>query len=249
MKNFYNHVAAFGKKLTFLVAFLSISAFAFAQQRVTGTVTDANGEPVIGASVIVEGTTTGTTTGIDGTYTISAPAQANLVFAFLGYKEQVVAVAGKTTIDVTLTEDVASLDEVVVIGYGTVKKRDLTGAVSSVKSEELTASPVANAIEAMQGRVAGLDITRDSGKAGSGTSILLRGNRSLTAGHIFDYLTLYAVTVRFTSRFEHLGLADVDTDGCVEFQCASACGGLGVTVDNAHLLTQLVNKDNDAVSL
>ncbi len=182
MKNFYNHVAAFGKKLTFLVAFLSISAFAFAQQRVTGTVTDANGEPVIGASVIVEGTTTGTTTGIDGTYTISAPAQANLVFAFLGYKEQVVAVAGKTTIDVTLTEDVASLDEVVVIGYGTVKKRDLTGAVSSVKSEELTASPVANAIEAMQGRVAGLDITRDSGKAGSGTSILLRGNRSLTAG-------------------------------------------------------------------
>lgn len=182
MKNFTNHVAAFGKKLTFLVAFLSISAFAFAQQRVTGTVTDANGEPVIGASVIVEGTTTGTTTGIDGTYSISAPKDANLLFAFLGFKDQTIAVAGKTTINVQMVEDAAALDEVVVIGYGTVKKRDLTGAVSSVKSEELVASPVANAIEAMQGRVAGLDITRNSGKAGSGSSILLRGNRSLTAG-------------------------------------------------------------------
>ncbi|MDO4758697.1 MAG: TonB-dependent receptor [Rikenellaceae bacterium] len=152
-----------------------------AQQRVTGTVTDATGEPVIGASVIVEGTTVGTTTGIDGEYAIAAPGDATLVFSFLGFKDQAIKVGSQTTINVTLTEDAAALDEVVVIGYGTVKKRDLTGAVASVKSETITMTPTSNPMEALQGRVAGLDITKSSGQAGSGVNMQLRGNRSFTA--------------------------------------------------------------------
>ncbi len=176
-----NAVTAWARKLSLVTLFLSLTVFAYAQQRVTGTVTDAKGEAVIGASVVVEGTTNGTTTGVDGAFSLNVPEKGRLVVSFLGYKSQIVPVAGKTSVAVQLDEDVAQLEDVVVIGYGQVKKRDLTGAVSSVKSEELAMSPVANPIEAMQGRVAGLDITRSSGQANAESKILLRGNRSLTA--------------------------------------------------------------------
>jgi len=169
------------RKLFFVMAFVSLSVFTYAQQRVTGTVTDAAGQPVIGANVLIEGTMTGTTTGIDGRYSIEAPADAQLSISYIGYKSQTVAVAGKTTIDVQLAEDAAMLDDVVVIGYGTVKKRDLTGAVASVKSETITMTPTSNPMEALQGRVAGLDITRTSGQAGAGVNMQLRGTRSISA--------------------------------------------------------------------
>ncbi|MBR3773287.1 MAG: TonB-dependent receptor [Alistipes sp.] len=181
--NSTNHAfTAFARKLSFTVCFLALSVFAFAQQRVTGTVTDAAGEPVIGASVVVEGTTTGTTTGVNGQYSLAVPAKSTLVFSFLGYKEVKVEVAGKTSIDITMTEDAAALDEVVVIGYGTVKKRDLTGAVSSVKADVVKLTPSANPMESLQGRIAGLDITKSSGQAGAGVSMQLRGNRSISEG-------------------------------------------------------------------
>ena len=181
--NSTNHAfTALARKLSFTVCFLALSVFAFAQQRVTGTVTDAAGEPVIGASVVVEGTTTGTTTGVNGQYSLTVPAKSTLVFSFLGYKEVKVEVAGKTSIDITMTEDAAALDEVVVIGYGTVKKRDLTGAVSSVKSDVVKLTPSANPMESLQGRIAGLDITKSSGQAGAGVSMQLRGNRSISEG-------------------------------------------------------------------
>lgn len=148
---------------------------------VTGTILDETGEPLIGVSVQVKGTTTGTITDFDGKFSLSVPANATLTVSYIGYQTQDIKVGNQRNLTISLKPDNKLLDEVVVIGYGTVKKRDLTGAVSSVKSEELTMTPVANAIEAMQGRVAGLDITRESGKAGSDSKILLRGNRSLTA--------------------------------------------------------------------
>ena len=169
------------RKLFLTIALVGLSVFAYAQQRVTGTVTDAAGQPVIGANVLIEGTMIGTTTGIDGRYSIEAPADAKLSISYIGYKSQTVAVAGKTAIDVQLAEDAAMLDDVVVIGYGTVKKRDLTGAVASVKSETITMTPTSNPMEALQGRVAGLDITKTSGQAGAGVNMQLRGNRSFTA--------------------------------------------------------------------
>lgn len=157
------------------------SESALQAQKITGKVVDENGQPMVGVSVAVKGTGAGTTTGVDGSYAISVASGATLEFSYLGYKAQSFAVAGRTAIDVTMEPDATGMEEVVVIGYGTVKKRDLTGAVASVKSDELKMSPVSNAVEAMQGRVAGLDIVRNSGQAGSGSSILLRGNRSLTA--------------------------------------------------------------------
>ena len=122
-------VSALARKLCLLIAFVGLTAFAYAQQRVTGKVTDAAGQPVIGANVLVEGTMIGTTTGVDGSYQLEVPADGKLTISYIGYKSQTVAVGGKTAVDVQLTEDAAMLDDVVVIGYGTVKKRDLTGAV------------------------------------------------------------------------------------------------------------------------
>lgn len=172
--------AAFARKLSLLIACVSMAAFTYAQQRVTGTVTDAAGQPVIGASVIVEGTTVGTTTDVNGRYSIEVPAKGVLEFSFVGMKSQTVAPAGKTTLNVQLSEDAAMLDDVVVIGYGSVKKRDLTGAVSSVKSDIVKLTPAANPMESLQGRIAGLDITKSSGQAGAGVAMQLRGNRSIT---------------------------------------------------------------------
>ncbi|TYP95865.1 TonB-linked SusC/RagA family outer membrane protein [Sphingobacterium allocomposti] len=149
---------------------------------VTGKVLDPDGNPIAGATVLVKGTKTGVKTDADGVFNINVPeANSTIVVSYVGYKVQEVSVAGRRSVTITL-EPSDALEEVVVIGYGTVKRKDLTGAVSSVKAEEIAMAPVANPVEALQGRVAGLDIARESGQANSGSSILLRGNRSLTAG-------------------------------------------------------------------
>ncbi|MEG1585509.1 MAG: SusC/RagA family TonB-linked outer membrane protein, partial [Bacteroidales bacterium] len=161
----------------------AVEAFQAAQQNKTikGNVKDETGLGLPGVSVVVKGTTMGTITDYDGNYTLEVPENAEVVFSYIGYKPQTIKVAGKTMINLDLVPDQQALEEVVVIGYGTVKKRDLTGAVTSIKSEDITLSPTANPMAALQGKVAGLDITRSSGKAGSGVSMQLRGNRSLSA--------------------------------------------------------------------
>lgn len=152
------------------------------QKTVSGKVTDAQGQPLPGVTVLVKGTTNGTITDFDGNYTLpNVPSNGTLLFSFVGMKLEEVPVNNQSTIQVQMEEEAIGIEEVVAIGYGTVKKRDLTGAVASVKSDEIKMAPVVNPVEAMQGRVAGLDITRESGRANSGSSVLLRGNRSLTA--------------------------------------------------------------------
>lgn len=151
-------------------------------KNVKGTVIDENGEPLIGVSIKVKGTTTGTITDFDGKFSVDIPAgKKELEVTYIGYKEQIVTVSGNGPLTVKLLPDTKNLDEVVVIGYGTVKKRDLTGAVVSVKSGDITVNPSANPMEALQGKVAGLDITKASGQAGAGVSMQLRGTRSFTA--------------------------------------------------------------------
>ena len=131
------------KLLLSLALCLGTAVFALAQTTVKGIVTDEAGEPLIGAGVMVEGTTIGTITGIDGDYTLSVPADAvNLVFSFIGLADQTVAIAGQTEINVVLKADQTFLDEVVVVGYATVKRRDLLGSVSSVGSDKLAEQPV-----------------------------------------------------------------------------------------------------------
>lgn len=154
-----------------------------AQTTIKGTVKDTNGEEVIGATILEKGTKNGTTTDLNGQFSIKVDGKKPLVISYVGMKTQEVSVAGKSSVNVTLKEENTSLNDVVVIGYGSMKKRDLTGAISSVKQEEIRQAPVLNAIEGLQGRVAGLDITRSSGKAGSSSEVLLRGNRSLNGSN------------------------------------------------------------------
>lgn len=147
------------------------------EKTVKGHIVDENGEPMIGVTVKVEGTNIGAITDIDGNYTIQVPAgKRQLLLTYVGYLDQKIGIGGGT---VSMKPDTKGLDEVVVIGYGTVKKRDLTGSVSSMKNEDIVINPTNDAMESLQGKVAGLDITKQSGEVGSGVSITLRGNRSI----------------------------------------------------------------------
>ncbi|WP_297073335.1 TonB-dependent receptor [uncultured Duncaniella sp.] len=149
--------------------------------RITGTVLDENGDPMIGVSVIEEGTKTGVATDLDGNFSLNVRPGAVLHFSYIGYKSQSIKVGKTNSIEVTMQPDDNVLDDVVVVGFGTVKKRDLTGAISSVKSDVITLTPASNPMAALQGRVSGLDITQTSGQPGEGLNIQLRGNRSISA--------------------------------------------------------------------
>lgn len=157
------------------------------QIRVTvkGTVVDNAGKPIPGVSVKIKGSATGIGTDSNGNFSLELPTgNETLVFSSIGYITQEIAVAGRNFLQVKLEDEQSGLNEVVVIGYGAVKKKDLTGAVSSVKAEDIALNPVSNPMEALQGRVAGLDIQRLSGRSGEAPKVLLRGNRSITVGSI-----------------------------------------------------------------
>lgn len=166
-----------------LVQFFCSTAFA-QTQTVKGKITDSQtGESLVGVNVVEKGTTNGTVTNVDGNYTINIAPNAVLNVSFIGYHMQEIQVAGKTTIDVVMLQETTELDEVVAIGYGVVKKRDLTGSVSTVKSEDIQKTTSSNALQSMQARVPGLDVMQSSGQAGAAVSINLRGNRSINASN------------------------------------------------------------------
>lgn len=183
------------KKIKFLVvlllAFTAINLSA--QTTVKGVVKDSNGEEVIGATILEQGTKNGTTTDLNGQFTLKVEGKKPLIISYVGMKTQLVNVIGKTNVNVVLQDDVTSLNDVVVIGYGTIKKRDLTGAISQVDEADIRQAPVVNAMEGLQGKIAGLDIVRESGQAGTSPKILLRGNRSLGGISGADCSPLYVI--------------------------------------------------------
>ena len=171
------------QRLMFTVLFAVCAITVSAQNKVTGTVVDANGEAIIGASVIIKGTSNGSVTDFEGNFTINnVPAKGSLEISYIGYKTQTVALGGKTSFNITLQEDNALLDEVVVVGYGVQRKSDVTGALTRVNEEQLNNRPVSNAFEALQGKAAGVDITT-SERPGTLGSILIRGSRSINASN------------------------------------------------------------------
>ena len=158
------------------------SLSANAQQVISGKVTNENGKALYAATVAVQGTTTGTTTDDDGRFSLEAASDAVLVISYIGYEKQTISVNGQTSLNITLIQDTKTLDEVVVIGYGTVQKSDVTGSVSSVKAEEIQAFPLLNAGQALQGRAAGVVVqTQNGGEPGANISIRVRGSSSLNA--------------------------------------------------------------------
>lgn len=169
-------------RLVFFVSLIMLPLAASAQDMVTGTVTDSDGNPLPGAGVVYAGTNVGTVTGIDGKYSIRSINGKKLSFSFYGMLQQDVEVDGRSVIDVVMKEDRLQLDDAVVIGYGSLSKRDFTGSVSSIKSDELAKTGSSNVFGALQGHVAGLSITSQSGEPGSGFNIKIRGNNSINAG-------------------------------------------------------------------
>ena len=154
------------------------------QSSVTGTVTDENGQPLPGANIVEKGTTNGTQTDFDGNYSISLTSNNPiLVFSYIGFKTQEKLVGQNTTIDATLVPDQEGLDEVVVIGYGSLKKSDITGAVGSISEEDLRTVPVLSLDQSLQGRLAGVQVTQAAAQPGGAVSIRIRGGNSITAGN------------------------------------------------------------------
>lgn len=151
--------------------------------QVSGTVLDETGMPLPGVSILLKGSTRGTTSDLDGKYSISGPSNGVLVFSFIGYNTTEETIGSRTIIDVNLSPDVSNLEEVVVVGYGTQKKSQLTGAISSVGNKEIQELPITDARQALQGRAAGVDVTQAGSKPGSAPQVRIRGRRSFNASN------------------------------------------------------------------
>lgn len=169
------------KRLWMLLCMSMLSVMAFAQSRqITGVVVDATGESIIGANVLEVGTTNGVITDIDGNFTLTVGTDAKIQVSFIGYVSQTITVGDKNQIKVTLKDDSQALEEVVVIGYQTVKRKDLTGSVSSVNGKNIAAAPVSNVAQALQGKLPGVNVTSQDGRPDAEISIRVRGGGSIS---------------------------------------------------------------------
>ena len=171
---------------------------------VTGTVTDVSGEPIIGAKIRIKGTTTGTITDIDGNFSIEAEPQSVIEVSYIGYLTQETVINNQKSIRFLLKEDTKTLDEVVVIGYGVQKKADLTGSVANINTEKLNTQSNANIGQALQGKIAGVDIVSQGGAPGSGTRIMVRG-----IGTLNNASPLYIVDGMYMNSIDHINPNDI----------------------------------------
>ncbi|WP_423997546.1 SusC/RagA family TonB-linked outer membrane protein [Maribacter sp. IgM3_T14_3] len=211
------------KFLTFCILMTHLAVFAQNEISVSGTVTDDNGQPLPGASIIVKGTTTGTQTDFDGLYALNnVPNNGTLVISYIGYSTQEIAVNGQTTMDISLSEDSQALDEVVVVGYGTQKKADLTGSIATIKTEDITRTPTSAAMQSLQGKVAGLQVV-SSGAPGTGPTIRVRGIGSYVGGASNP---LYVVDGTFFDDIDFLNTEDIETISVLKDASASAIYGV-----------------------
>ncbi len=171
------------KKLLLTFFLVPLTIFAMAQGTVSGQVIDPDGSGIPGVNVVEKGTTNGTATDFDGNYTLNVGANATLVFSFIGYQTQEVAVGSRSTVNITMALDITELSEIVVIGYGEVEKDDATGAISSVTSEEFNSGVIASPEQLFQGKAAGVQITTNSGEPGGALNIRIRGTSSIRSGN------------------------------------------------------------------
>lgn len=196
------------QKTFFILILLSFPVLVFAQKiSVKGNVTEeVTGDPVIGVTVLVKGTTNGTVTDIDGNYSLSdVPTDGTLVFSYIGMSMVEEQVNGRSIINVAMSEDVHALEEVVVIGYGTAKKRDLTGSIVRVSASEIADRPSANPLASLQGKVAGVQVI-NTGRAGQDPEIRVRGTNSING-----YAPLYVVDGLFSDNINYLNPADIES--------------------------------------
>ncbi|SDL74261.1 SusC/RagA family TonB-linked outer membrane protein [Kriegella aquimaris] len=171
------------RKITFLLMAFSMLSFNAILGQVTGTVTDGSGVPLPGASIVVKGTTVGTVADFDGNYAINVDANGVLIYSYIGFKPMEIAVNGRSTVNASLETDTGLLDEVVVVGYGTQKKGEVTAAIASVQAEQLGIVQTSSTIDAVKGQISGVDIQSGGGRPGQTSSVRIRGRRSITASN------------------------------------------------------------------
>ena len=198
--------ASWLKSLFLLVCLVLSGTTVFAQEKtVTGVVTDSFNEPLIGASIVVQGTTNGVITDLDGKYSIKVTPGDTLQFSYVGMEKQSIKVGNQSIINVQLKDDSQMLAETVVIGYGSAKKRDLTGSITNIKGDEIANKPVANPLSALQGKVAGVQVI-NSGRAGEDPEIRVRGTNSING-----YKPLYVVDGLFNDNINFLNPQDIES--------------------------------------
>ena len=198
--------ASWLKSLFLLVCLLLSGTTVFAQEKtVTGVVTDSFNEPLIGVSIVVQGTSNGVVTDMNGKYSIKATPGSTLQFSYVGMEKQSIKVGNQNVINVQLKDDSQMLAETVVIGYGSAKKRDLTGSITNIKGDEIANKPVANPLSALQGKVAGVQVI-NSGKAGEDPEIRVRGTNSING-----YTPLYVVDGLFNDNINFLNPQDIES--------------------------------------
>ena len=207
--------------LSFLIALLCTSAMAMAQRTITGTVTDAGGEPVIGASVNVQGSTEGTVTDIDGHFTLpGVPSDATITISYVGMATQDIKVDGRNNLDVVMKDDNLHLDEVVVIGYGSAKAKDLTAPITTVSGADITNIPSSSPMGALAGKVPGVNVI-NSGAPGAGPTVQIRGIGSFTAAS-----PLYVVDGMFYDDINWLNNDDIQELSILKDASAAAIYGV-----------------------
>mgnify|MGYP003290306217 CR=1 FL=1 len=219
--------------LTVLVS--AVSLFAYAQQSVTGTVVDETGEPLVGVSILVKGTTIGSITDFDGNFALDGLSANNvLVFSYMGYANKEVTVGNQKVIRLTMSEDTQTIEEVVVVGYGQMKKNDLTGSVSSVGTDALTAKGTTGVIEALQGSVAGVNITQATGRVGGGFDIEIRGKSSTNS----DTKPIYVVDGIICDDIDWLNPSDIERIDVLKDASSTAIYGSRATAGVVQVTTK-----------
>lgn len=208
--------------LTILLCLMSTLMFA-QTKTVVGTIVDEKGEGIIGASVSIKGTTNGTITDINGSFSISANSQDVLLIKYIGYDELTVTVGNQNNLHLVLKENNQLLDEVVVVGYGVQRKSDVTGALASVGTKEIEARPVTNALQAMQGKIAGVDITSNE-RPGEIGSVTIRGTRSISASNAPLYV-VDGIPLMSASSIETLNPRDIESIDVLKDASATAIYG------------------------
>ena len=196
------------------------AAFAQNSLQIQGTIIDSTGEPLPGVNVVIKGTLDGTVTDLDGKFNLNAPADAILLFSFVGFTTQEVPVNNQTEINLTLADDTSDLDEFIVVGYGIQRKSDLTGSISSLKSEEINRLPVSDVTQSLQGRVSGVQVTSNSGAPGSGTTIRIRG-----VGTLNNSNPLFVVDGMLLDDIDFLNPNDVESMEVLKDASATAIYG------------------------
>lgn len=204
-----------------LAAGLVMTTYASWAEPISGTVKDANGDPVIGATIMEKGTQNGTVTDLDGNFTLDLKKGGSLDVSYVGMKPQTIATTGKSSLTVVLEDDATTLNDVVVVGYGTMKRKDLTGSVASITGESLTKNPVANVAEALQGQLSGVNVISQDGRPGATQSIRVRGGGSITQSNE----PLYIVDGMPVSRIDDIPADNIESIDVLKDAASTAIYG------------------------